>query len=79
MVFVCLLSGLSASQPTDHKVVVNSKIFITICNKYRTQKGPKQPVNIEFLGLQIHNHLNWQTNVDQMSSKITGAFYTVSE
>lgn len=36
---------------------------------------PQQSVNIKFHGLQIHNHLKWKTNIDQMSSKLGGAFY----
>jgi hypothetical protein len=29
--------------------------------------------NIQFLGLQIDNHLNWKYHIDQMISKLSGA------
>jgi hypothetical protein len=33
-------------------------------------------VNTKYLGLEI-NHLNWKNPIDQMITKLSGAFYTV--
>jgi len=32
-------------------------------------------VNTRFLGVQIHNHLNWKNHIEQMIPKLSGACY----
>jgi len=33
--------------------------------------------NTKFLGLQIDNHLNWKKYIEQMISKLHGAYYAI--
>jgi hypothetical protein len=37
----------------------------------------EQKVNTKFLGLQIHNHLNWKSHTEQIIPKLSGACYAI--
>jgi hypothetical protein len=58
--------------------------------KFITKNSPQYPLNIgyndehieegvntTFLGLQIHDHLNWTTHINQLVPKLSGACYAV--
>jgi hypothetical protein len=34
-------------------------------------------INTKFLGLQIDNHFNWKSHIDQLVPKLSGACYAV--
>jgi hypothetical protein len=35
----------------------------------------EESVNTKFIGLQIHNHLNWKNHIDRLVPKLSGAHY----
>ena len=42
-------------------------------------KGIEEAVNLNFLGIQIGNHLNWRNHIDQIIPKQSIACYMVSQ
>jgi len=41
------------------------------------RKYIEETVNTKFLGLQMHNHINWMNYMTQMIPKISEACYTI--
>ena len=42
-----------------------------------TEKYILETVNTEFLGLQIDNHMNWKSHIEEMIPKVSASWYAI--
>jgi hypothetical protein len=88
----CMLTNRVASHMSKwfdaNKLTLN--LDKTNIIKFITKNSPQVPISIayddkhieesvhtKFLGLQIDNHINWKTHIDQLVLKLSGACYAV--
>jgi len=54
--------------PDIMKFITKNLSHSTLCIGCK-EKHIEKALNIEFLGLQIHNHVTWKNHIEQMTSK----------